>query len=553
MLHDGPPYANGDLHLGHLVNKVLKDVILRSQVLLQKKRVDFVPGWDCHGLPIELKALTSSKKALDLDATTIRRIAGSFAQEAKEKQSRDLVRWGVMADLEKDTYTTMTPEYEAQQLGVFQAMMDNGLVYRDLLPVHWSPHARSALAEAELEYDDAHLSQAAYVEFPIVGESYSALIWTTTPWSLVSNVALAVHPSTAYRVGMFTGGKRLLIGLDTLEEVCAQTKLDLLEWEGEEILGEALVADAISGTHPLLPSKQVPFILGAHVTTDTGTGVVHIAPSHGMDDHLAWAKHGGELSECPSPIDDAGLFANTGIPGLDGLEAMTEGNLAVLAQVSPLHQHSHVHRYPIDWRTKQPVLTRATKQWFVNVDGMQSRVQAALEDIRVVPERSRSRLQSMVQGRKQWCISRQRVWGVPIPCFYRGDEVLCSAETTQFVVDLVRQHGSDVWYSSSVNDLLPPQYQDQGWEKGMDTMDVWFDSGCSWKGVLRSGQQADVYLEGSDQHRGWFQSSLLTKLGSDLEGTRAPYKELITHGFVLDEKKKKMSKSLGNVVVPSGK
>jgi len=564
VLHDGPPYANGDLHIGHALNKILKDFINRYQ-LLQGKKARYVPGWDTHGLPIELKVLQSmkSKERAGLTPVTLREKAKAFALETVDSQREQFKRYGVWGDWEAP-YVTLQPEYEAAQLRVFGKMVTNGHVYRGRKPVYWSPSSRTALAEAELEYPDGHTSQSIYVGLEVVGvgagmgeEKREAVagakiaVWTTTPWTIPANLAVGVNEALVYAVVETEGGERLVIAeelKETLEGKFGTTLKTVVTFTGAEIEGTTY-------RHPLFERTSPVVIGGDYITTDAGTGLVHTAPGHGQDDYIVGMKYGLELL---SPVDDAGRFTEeAGV--FAGLQVQAEGTDAVIAALREagalLCEEAYEHRYPYDWRTKKPTITRATDQWFASVDGFRQTALDAIKRVKWIPESGENRITSMTEGRNDWCISRQRTWGVPIPVFYdiETGEPLMNDETIDHIVSIVEKEGTDAWYVREVVDLLPDAYKDRApsLRKGTDTMDVWFDSGSSWSGVLgqRDGLEhpADLYLEGSDQHRGWFQSSLLTSVAS--EGI-APYKNVLTHGFVLDDKGMKMSKSVGNVVDP---
>ena len=564
VLHDGPPYANGDLHIGHALNKILKDFINRYQ-LLHGKKARYVPGWDTHGLPIELKVLQSmkSKERAGLTPVTLREKAKAFALETVDSQREQFKRYGVWGDWEAP-YVTLQPEYEAAQLRVFGKMVTNGHVYRGRKPVYWSPSSRTALAEAELEYPDGHTSQSIYVGLEVVGvgagmgeEKREAVagakiaVWTTTPWTIPANLAVGVNEALVYAVVETEGGERLVIAeelKETLEGKFGTTLKTVVTFTGAEIEGTTY-------RHPLFERTSPVVIGGDYITTDAGTGLVHTAPGHGQDDYIVGMKYGLELL---SPVDDAGRFTEeAGV--FAGLQVQAEGTDAVIAALREagalLCEEAYEHRYPYDWRTKKPTITRATDQWFASVDGFRQTALDAIKRVKWIPESGENRITSMTEGRNDWCISRQRTWGVPIPVFYdiETGEPLMNDETIDHIVSIVEKEGTDAWYVREVVDLLPDAYKDRApsLRKGTDTMDVWFDSGSSWSGVLgqRDGLEhpADLYLEGSDQHRGWFQSSLLTSVAS--EGI-APYKNVLTHGFVLDDKGMKMSKSVGNVVDP---
>ncbi len=562
VLHDGPPYANGTLHMGHALNKILKDIINRYHILRGRK-VNYVLGWDCHGLPIELKVLQNIKPAerQKLTPLELRRKAREFALATVEEQARGFQRWGVWGNYQ-NPYLTLQPEYEAAQIGVFGAMVLKGYIYRGLKPVYWSPSSQTALAEAELEYPEGHTSPSIYVAFPVVQLSDNcaslldeykdrlfALIWTTTPWTIPANLGICVNPSLSYSVVSDTD--RYLIVATELIEVLQQ-KLDrslspLVSFPGK-VLEHSICR------HPLF-DRASPFVLGNHVTAESGTGLVHTAPGHGQDDFIVGNKyHLGVIS----PVDDNGIFTAEAGP-FAGLAVLQEGNRAVIQALQDhnvlLKEEAYGHKYPYDWRTKKPVILRATKQWFASVEGFREEALRAIKTVKWIPAVGENRITAMVQERSDWCISRQRAWGVPIPVFYdmETEDYLLNAETIGHIQAIFRERGSDAWWELSVEELLPDRYKkDSGrYRKGMDTMDVWFDSGSSWAAVAKSRPElsypADLYLEGSDQHRGWFQSSLLTSVAVN---DCAPYQAVLTHGFVLDEKGQKMSKSLGNVIDP---
>lgn len=572
VLHDGPPYANGDLHIGHALNKILKDFINRYQ-LLQGKKARYVPGWDTHGLPIELKVLQSMKSSerQALTPVTLRQKAKAFALETVESQKEQFKRYGIWADWE-EPYVTLQPEYEAAQLRVFGKMVTKGHIYRGRKPVYWSPSSRTALAEAELEYPDGHTSRSIYVALPVESpgphmsddlkehlDGAVIAIWTTTPWTIPANLAVGVNEELEYVVAkvsptspdsLCTEGK-IIVAKDlipTLEEKLGAKMTTFSTFKGSDIEGTTY-------RHPLFDRVSPVVIGGDYITTDAGTGLVHTAPGHGQDDYIVGQKYGLPLL---SPVNDAGVFTDEAGP-FEGLQVQKEGTDAVIDALKGkgvlLCEEIYEHRYPYDWRTKKPTITRATDQWFASVEGFRQDALDAIKNVKWIPESGENRITSMTEGRSDWCISRQRTWGVPIPVFYdvNTGEPLMNEETISHIVSIVEKEGSDAWYTREVIDLLPESYKDKAssLKKGTDTMDVWFDSGSSWSGVLslRPGldHPADLYLEGSDQHRGWFQSSLLTSVAS--EG-KAPFKNVLTHGFVLDEKGMKMSKSVGNVIDP---
>lgn len=569
ILHDGPPYANGSLHIGHALNKVLKDIINRFQ-LLQGRKARYVPGWDCHGLPIELKVLQNMKSAerRNLTPLELRRQARDFALKAVDEQRQGFKRYGIWGDWEHP-YLTLQPEYEAAQIGVFAQMVLKGYIYRGLKPVHWSPSSKTALAEAELEYPEGHTSRSIYAAFEMIGlaaavESVLApylpnlgvAVWTTTPWTIPANLAVSVNPDLSYavvEVGEEVENPRyLLVAADLVERlsVTLGMKLTVLA----TVPGKAL--EYSTYRHPLFERESPIVIGGDYVTTESGTGLVHTAPGHGQDDYLVGLRYGLPLL---SPVDDDGNFTQEAGP-FAGLNVLGDGNAAVIdalaAAGSLLKEEPYVHKYPYDWRTKKPTIYRATEQWFASVEGFREDALQAIASVNWIPPQGENRITAMVSERSEWCISRQRSWGVPIPVFYDEEtaEPLLNEETISHVQTIVAKLGSDAWWEMSVEELLPEQYRNNGrsYRKGTDTMDVWFDSGSSWAAVLKQRPQlrypADMYLEGSDQHRGWFQSSLLTSVATN---GCAPYKTVLTHGFTLDEQGRKMSKSLGNVVDPN--
>ncbi len=577
-LHDGPPYANGALHVGHALNKILKDII-NKHALLQGRRARFVPGWDCHGLPIELKVLQGlgSEERRQLTPIDLRRRAHAYALEQVEAQKSGFRRWGIWADWD-EPYLTLQKSYEAAQIGVFGKMVLAGHIYRGLKPVHWSPSSRTALAEAELEYPDGHTSPSVYVAFPVVElpepvagllaaagiagptdaahrEQLFVAIWTTTPWTLPANLAVSVNGQLDYAIcrdGTTNGGtpRYLVVASQLVEQLrtsLARPLEPLLTLKGAQLEG-------IQYRHPLLDRTSPVVIGGDYITTETGTGLVHTAPGHGVDDFHTGNKYGLPVL---CPVDEAGTLTAEAGP-FAGLNVLKDANPAIITALRDagllLAEQRYEHRYPYDWRTKKPTIFRATEQWFASVDGFRAQALEAIAAVEWLPASGRNRIEAMVRDRGDWCISRQRSWGVPIPVFYHREtgEVLLNGDTLAHAEALIAEHGADVWWERDEAGLLPPAWADQAdqWRKGTDTMDVWFDSGSSWAAVLEGrglGCPADLYLEGSDQHRGWFQSSLLTSVA--VNGT-APYRRVLTHGFTLDEKGRKMSKSLGNVVDP---
>ncbi|KAG5914089.1 hypothetical protein E4U42_000684, partial [Claviceps africana] len=568
VLHDGPPYANGPLHIGHAINKILKDMILRTQVQAGR-RVVYRPSWDCHGLPIEMKALGSDPTAGGLTPVKVRESARRLAGKTITEQMKGFQSFGIMADW-TNKWTTMDREYEIRQLRVFQKMVRHGLVYRKHKPVYWSISSRTALAEAELEYRDDHVSHAAYVKFAISSDTSSvpglasfqgpvfAAVWTTTPWTLPANKAIAVHSDLVYS----------LVGVHDYGLLVASNRVDAMR----DILPEfTVLADSIPGSDLVglkyrnkLAGKSAPEQALVHadfVSADSGTGLVHMAPGHGQDDYEVCAQLGIEAF---APVTDEGRFTKDAYP--DQPELLTDapsildgGAEVVLSLIKDdvLATHALQHKYPYDWRTKQPVVVRATAQWFADVGRIKQGSLKALRAVRFVPEPGRSRLESFVKGRSEWCISRQRSWGVPIPALYdESGNAVMNEQTIEHIISVMQERTSQSWFSDAADDRAwVPRELKGNYRRGTDTMDVWFDSGTSW---MEAEKPADVYLEGSDQHRGWFQSSLLTYVAAQKsdgvpdEEVQPPFKTLITHGFTLDAHGKKMSKSLGNTIVPDG-
>lgn len=570
-LHDGPPYANGTLHMGHALNKILKDIINRHQ-LLQGRKVRYIPGWDCHGLPIELKVLQALKKdeRAELTPSTLRQKAKVYALDQVDQQRTSFKRFGIWGDWD-EPYLTLTPEYEAAQLDVFGDMFLKGYIYRGLKPVHWSPSSQTALAEAELEYPEGHISQSIYAAFEITALSdglkgtlgdylgdLGVAIWTTTPWTIPGNLAVAVNGLLDYAV-VELGQPDHLNHLKFKYVIVAK---DLAGQLAETLGTSAIVQAEFKGAalegcryrHSLF-DRESPVVLGGdYITTESGTGLVHTAPGHGQEDFITGQKYGLPIL---SPVDDRGNLTAEAGP-FAGLNVLKDANDAIIAALkeagSLLKEEPYGHKYPYDWRTKKPTIFRATEQWFASVDGFRAAAMDAIAAVQWIPAAGRNRIESMVGERSDWCISRQRSWGVPIPAFYDEEtgDVLMNEATLKRVRNLVAERGSDVWWELDVAELLPEEYRNNGrtYRKGTDTMDVWFDSGSSWNSVARRldlGYPVDLYLEGSDQHRGWFQSSLLTSVATH---GHAPYKTVLTHGFALDEQGRKMSKSLGNIIDP---
>lgn len=562
MLHDGPPYANGNIHIGHALNKILKDIILKYK-RLQGFEAPYIPGWDTHGLPIELKVTEElGEKAKTMSPLEIRQECTKYAKKWVQKQKESFIRLGILGEWD-NPYLTLNPEYEAKQLEVFKELYLNGYIFKGLKPIYWSPVTQTALAEAEIEYKDV-VSPSIYVKMNVnqdflekLGVSEAGvIIWTTTPWTLPANMAICLNAE--YQYGLYKTSKgNLLLAKELAEKAFAEmgiTDIELIkEFKGTEL-------EKLTYTHPFLDRTGF-IILGDHVTLDAGTGCVHTAPGHGQEDYVVGTKYGIEVV---CPVDNHGHLTTEAGEKFAGLfyKKANKEICAHLEETGHLLKYSEFsHSYPHDWRSKTPVIFRATEQWFVRVEGSDIRQNAlnALKEVEFVPAWGINRISSMIENRPDWCISRQRAWGVPIPIFYNnqtGQEIF-ETEIIDKVISLVKVQGSAAWVKYSAEELIGEEllekYNLKGIELRKETniMDVWFDSGVSHRGVLdtREGlyRPADLYLEGSDQHRGWFQTSLLTSIGSTKD---APYKKILTHGFVNDGEGKKMSKSIGNVVAP---
>ncbi|AVQ32793.1 isoleucine--tRNA ligase [Staphylococcus muscae] len=556
ILHDGPPYANGNLHMGHALNKILKDFIVRYKTM-QGFYTPYVPGWDTHGLPIEQALTKKGVKRKEMSTAEFRKMCEAFAMEQIENQKADFRRLGVNGDFE-NPYITLKPEYEAAQIRVFGEMADRGLIYKGKKPVYWSPSSESSLAEAEIEYHDKQ-SASIYVAFDIkdtkgvVDEDAKFIIWTTTPWTLPANVAISVHPELTY-VQMNVEGTKYIVAEALVDEVAEQ-----LGWDKETIVREKEVKGSeleyVEAQHPFIDRVSL-VINGEHVTTDAGTGCVHTAPGHGEDDYIVGQKYDLEVI---SPVDAKGVFTEEA-GQFEGMfydkanKAITE----LLTEKGALLKLDFItHSYPHDWRTKKPVIFRATPQWFASISKVRQDILDAIDQTKFKVDWGKTRIYNMIRDRGEWVISRQRVWGVPLPVFYaENGDIIMTKETVYHVADLFEEHGSNIWFEREAKDLLPEGFTHPGSPNGIftkeeDIMDVWFDSGSSHRGVLETRPElsfpADMYLEGSDQYRGWFNSSITTSVATR---NVSPYKMLLSHGFVMDGEGKKMSKSLGNVIVP---
>lgn len=540
ILHDGPPFANGDVHMGTALNKVLKDLVVKSKTMAGFA-VPFVPGWDCHGLPIEFKVV---KQATGLEPGEIRRRCTEFALKFIDIQRASFRRLGVFGDWE-NPYLTMAPTYEADILRVFAKMVEDNRIYQSRKPVQWSYGAHTALAEAEVEYADK-TSPAIFVKFPLTnGSGESMVIWTTTPWTLPANLGIALHPEFTYVVGRFEkegNSDVFVIVRELVETFSAKTGYALVETLREE---KGRTFEGLEAQHPLI-NRTSRVILANFVTTETGTGAVHIAPGHGADDYVAGMQNKLGLL---SPVDDNGNFTEEAeMPELLGKHvfASNEPIIEMLAAKGLLlGREDYKHSYPHCWRSKTPIIFRAVEQFFISLDGIRGRALEEIDQVNWLPAWGRNRIYGTVEARPDWCISRQRTWGVPLPVFYQEDgTVILTAELARKVADLVETEGTNVWFEKSDEELAQLLALPAGVKKCRDTLDVWIDSGCSHAAVVDRNPQlhgpADLYLEATDQHRGWFQSSLMLSVAYR---NAAPYKSVLTHGFVVDKDKKKISKS----------
>ncbi|MEK3935173.1 isoleucine--tRNA ligase [Sporosarcina sp. FSL W7-1349] len=555
VLHDGPPYANGDLHMGHALNKVLKDMIVRHKSMTGF-HAPYVPGWDTHGLPIEQALVNKGVKRKEHSVAEFRKMCEDYAYSQIDSQRSQFKRIGVRGDWE-NPYITLKPAFEARQIQVFGDMAKKGYIYKGLKPVYWSPSSESALAEAEIEYKDKK-SPSIYVSFPVkdgrgvLDTDVEFMIWTTTPWTIPANLGISVHPDFQYAI-VKVKDRKFLIAKELLEMVAKEIGWEEYSVE-RELKGSEL--DRIVAKHPIYDRDSL-VMLGEHVTLEAGTGCVHTAPGHGEDDFYVSKAYG---IDALSPIDDRGVMTAEA-PGFEGL-FYDDANKAVTEALDKAGALQHLsfitHSYPHDWRTKKPVIFRATAQWFASIESFRDELLEAIRNTKFTPSWGETRLYNMVRDRGDWCISRQRVWGVPIPVFYaENGESIITDETIEHVSNLFREHGSNIWFEREAKDLLPEGFKHEGSPNGQftketDIMDVWFDSGSTHQGVLVERDDlvypADLYLEGSDQYRGWFNSSLTTSVA--ING-HAPYKGLLSHGFTLDGEGRKMSKSLGNVIVPA--
>ena len=554
VLHDGPPYANGNIHIGHALNKISKDIIVRSKSM-SGFRSPYVPGWDTHGLPIEQVLTNKGIKRKEMTLAEYRRKCEEYALTQVDTQREDFKRLGISGDWDHP-YITLTPDYEAAEIRVFGKMAEKGYIYKGLKPIYWSPSSESSLAEAEIEYKDVK-SPSIYVAFPvadgkgILDEDTSFVIWTTTPWTLPANLGISVNPTFTY-LQVLADGRKFVIAKDLLETVQAA-----IGWENVEILqeiaGEKL--EYMTGQHPFYDRTSL-VMLGDHVTLEAGTGLVHTAPGHGEDDYIVSKKYKLDVL---SPVDSRGMFTEEA-PGFEGIfydKANTMITDLLAEKGALLKLDFFVHSYPHDWRTKKPVIYRATPQWFASIDQFRQNILDEIEKVDWIIPWGKTRLYNMIRDRGDWVISRQRAWGVPLPIFYaENGEAIITPETIEHVATLFEEHGSNIWFEKEAEELLPAGFTHPGspngkFSKETDIMDVWFDSGSSHEAVLRQRPEltfpADMYLEGSDQYRGWFNSSITTSVAINGE---APYRAVLSQGFTLDGEGRKMSKSLGNTIAP---
>lgn len=554
VLHDGPPYANGNIHIGHALNKISKDIIVRSKSM-SGFRAPYVPGWDTHGLPIEQVLTNKGIKRKEMTMAEYRKKCEEYALSQVDKQRDDFKRLGIAGEWD-NPYITLTPDYEAAEIRVFGKMAEKGYIYKGLKPIYWSPSSESSLAEAEVEYKDVK-SPSIFVAFKvkdgkgILDTDTSFIIWTTTPWTLPANQGISANPAYTYVV-VEAAGKKYVVAKDLLDNVAME-----LDWTEPKIIKEVSGKDLenMTAQHPFYDRESL-VILGDHVTLDAGTGLVHTAPGHGEDDYFAWKRYRNDII---SPVDDRGVMT-ADAPGFEGVfydkvnpmvTELLEKNGALLKL------EFFTHSYPHDWRTKKPIIYRATPQWFASIDKFRQDILDEIEKVDWIIPWGKTRLYNMIRDRGDWVISRQRAWGVPLPIFYGEDgEAIITPETTEHVAQLFAEHGSNVWFEREAKDLLPegfthPSSPNGEFTKETDIMDVWFDSGSSHEAVLRQRDNltfpADMYLEGSDQYRGWFNSSITTSVA--INGV-APYKSVLSQGFTLDGEGRKMSKSLGNTIVP---
>lgn len=559
ILHDGPPYANGDIHMGHAMNKISKDFIVRYKSM-NGFRAPYVPGWDTHGLPIEQKLTQAGYDRKKMDTNEFRKLCHDYALKQVERQKAEFKRLGVSADWD-NPYLTLKPEFEAAEIRVFGKMAERGLIYRGKKPVIWSWSSESALAEAEVEYHDITSPSAFYAEKVVDGkgvldeDNTYMVVWTTTPWTIPASMGITIDAGFEYAVVKPSNDDRKFV----LAKELVEKDAELFGWKDYEIVktvkGQEL--EGVLAQHPFMDRKLLT-MLGDFVTIDTGTGLVHTAPGFGEDDYSVGKAYGLDIFV---DVDAQGYLTKAAGPDFEGVfyDDANEISLNKLKEKNLLLKYQPiVHSYPFDWRTKKPVIYRATDQWFASVDKIRDDILSAIDDVKFMPDWGKKRLYNMIKDRGDWVISRQRVWGVPLPIFYGEDGTpIITKETTDHVADLFAKYGSDIWFEKNAKDLLPEGFTSEHSPNGKftkenDIMDVWFDSGSSHQGVCAERDYltypADLYLEGSDQYRGWFNSSLITSVAFS---GKAPYKQLLSQGFTLDGKGHKMSKSLGNTIAPN--
>ena len=556
VLHDGPPYANGDIHLGHAMNKVLKDVIVKSK-FMEGYKVPYIPGWDTHGLPIETAVTKLGYDRKKIGIAEFRKICYDYALEQVERQRKGFLSLGSIGDYDHP-YITLQPKFEARQIEIFGKMATDGLIYQGLKPVYWSPSSESALAEAEVEYKDV-TSPTIFVKFQVkdgkgvLNNDDYLVIWTTTPWTIPANLGISVHPRFEY-VRVATEKGNLIVLATLVESLMKQFGIENYT-VGEMFKGKDL--EYITAYHPLYPEIESLVMVGEHVTDDSGTGLVHTAPGFGMDDFMIGKQYNLPVYV---NVDEQGRMMEECGERLVG-KTVDDANQIVIDWLTEedklLAREDIVHSYPHDWRTKKPIIFRATTQWFASIDKIRDQLLEQIHSVKWTPSWGEGRMHNMMSDRSDWCISRQRAWGVPIPIIYGEDGTpLMEEEIFNHVAELIAKDGSNVWFEKEAKDLLPEGYTSEHSPNGIftketDTMDVWFDSGSSHTGAMIErgiSYPADLYFEGSDQYRGWFNSSLI--VGTAVHG-RSPYKAVLSHGFVMDENGKKMSKSQWNAMAPS--
>ncbi|WP_413627081.1 isoleucine--tRNA ligase [Fructilactobacillus vespulae] len=560
VLHDGPPYANGDIHMGHAMNKITKDMIVRYKSM-NGFRSPYVPGWDTHGLPIEQQLKKAGYDRKQMTTNEFRKLCHEYALKQVDRQRDEFKRLGIQGDWD-NPYLTLKPEYEAAEVRVFGKMAEKGLIYKDLKPVIWSWSSESALAEAEIEYHDIESPSAFYAEKVVDGKGVLdnddtyMVVWTTTPWTIPASGGITISADFDYAVVQHDDDpKKYVIDTELLEK-----DAEMFGWSNVRIVKTVKGAelDNVIAEHPFDSSRKLITMLGDFVTNDAGTGLVHTAPGYGEDDYNIGKQYGLPIF---APIDNKGRLTKEAGADFDGVfyEDANEIALNKLKEAGQLiYYMPYTHSYPFDWRTKKPVIYRATPQWFASVEKIRQQILDQIETVNFNPSWGKQRLYNMIRDRGDWVISRQRVWGVPLPIFYAEDDTpIMTREVTDHVADLFAKYGSDIWFEREAKDLLPEGFTSEHspngkFTKETDIMDVWFDSGSSHQGVLAERPEltypADLYLEGSDQYRGWFNSSLITSVAFD--GV-APYKNLLSQGFTLDGKGHKMSKSLGNTIAPA--